>query len=119
MQLWINFTWANYRDVVRMWQGGKRLLSGARNRNAAPNAHSIQGLQTPRSTAARTLAPLRQRYRDSLQELCEIAQGCGRQREPMEVFMAQATTHPNHQLISSEDVEGTEVYDAGGNNIGE
>ena len=28
--------------------------------------------------------------------------------------MAQATVHPNHQLISSEDVEGTEVYDARG-----
>jgi hypothetical protein len=37
----------------------------------------------------------------------------------MEVSMAQATTHPNHQLISSEDVEGTEVYDAVGDNIGE
>jgi hypothetical protein len=25
--------------------------------------------------------------------------------------MASVTQHPNHQLISSEDVEGTEVYD--------
>jgi hypothetical protein len=33
--------------------------------------------------------------------------------------MASATQHPNHQLISSEDVEGTEVYDAAGTNIGE
>ena len=33
--------------------------------------------------------------------------------------MASATQHPNHQLISSEDVEGTEIYDAAGNNIGE
>lgn len=33
--------------------------------------------------------------------------------------MARATVHPNHQLISSEDVEGTEVYDTAGNNIGE
>jgi sporulation protein YlmC with PRC-barrel domain len=33
--------------------------------------------------------------------------------------MAQATVHPNHQLISSEDVEGTEVYDSAGKNIGE
>ena len=33
--------------------------------------------------------------------------------------MASATQHPNHQLISSEDVEGTEVYDSGGKNIGE
>ena len=33
--------------------------------------------------------------------------------------MAQSTTHPNHQLISSEDVEGTEVYDVAGKNIGE
>jgi hypothetical protein len=33
--------------------------------------------------------------------------------------MASATQHPNHQLISSEDVEGTEVYDPGGKHIGE
>ena len=33
--------------------------------------------------------------------------------------MASATKHPNHQLISSEDVEGTEVYDMSGKNIGE
>jgi sporulation protein YlmC with PRC-barrel domain len=33
--------------------------------------------------------------------------------------MASATQHPNHRLISSEDVEGTEVYDASGKNIGE
>ena len=33
--------------------------------------------------------------------------------------MASATQHPNHQLISSEDVEGTEVYDPSGKNIGE
>ena len=33
--------------------------------------------------------------------------------------MATATQHPNHQLISSEDVEGTEVYDQSGKNIGE
>ena len=33
--------------------------------------------------------------------------------------MASATQHPNHQLISSEDVEGTEVYDMAGKNIGE
>ena len=33
--------------------------------------------------------------------------------------MASATQHPNHQLISSEDVEDTEVYDATGKNIGE
>jgi sporulation protein YlmC with PRC-barrel domain len=33
--------------------------------------------------------------------------------------MAQATAHPNHQLISSEDVKGTEVYENAGNNIGE
>ena len=33
--------------------------------------------------------------------------------------MASATQHPNHQLISSEDVEGTEVYDSAGKNIGE
>ena len=33
--------------------------------------------------------------------------------------MARATAHPNHQLISSEDVEGTEVYSVGGQNIAE
>ena len=33
--------------------------------------------------------------------------------------MASATQHPNHQLISSEDVEGTDVYDSTGKNIGE
>ena len=33
--------------------------------------------------------------------------------------MAKATTHPNHQLISSEDVEGTNVYDMSGKKIGE
>jgi hypothetical protein len=33
--------------------------------------------------------------------------------------MAKATTHPNHQLISSEDVEGTEVYGPDHKNIGQ
>ncbi len=33
--------------------------------------------------------------------------------------MATATVHPNHQLISSEDVEGTEVYGLGNDKIGE
>ncbi len=33
--------------------------------------------------------------------------------------MATATAHPNHQLISSEDVEGTNVYDLKGSAIGE
>ena len=33
--------------------------------------------------------------------------------------MASATQHPNHSLISSEDVEGTDVYDSTGKNIGE
>jgi hypothetical protein len=33
--------------------------------------------------------------------------------------MAKATAHPNRSLISSEDVEGTEVYDAAGKNIGQ
>lgn len=33
--------------------------------------------------------------------------------------MATATVHPNRQLISSEDVEGTNVYDPNGNKIGE
>jgi sporulation protein YlmC with PRC-barrel domain len=33
--------------------------------------------------------------------------------------MARATAHPNHQLISSEDVEGTHVYGVDGKKIGE
>ena len=33
--------------------------------------------------------------------------------------MASATAHPNHQLISSEDVEGTNVYEMKGSKIGE
>ena len=33
--------------------------------------------------------------------------------------MASATAHPNHQLISSEDVEGTDVYYLKGNKVGE
>ena len=35
-----------------------------------------------------------------------------------EVTMASATAHPNHQLISSEDVEGTDVYDPKSTKIG-
>jgi hypothetical protein len=37
----------------------------------------------------------------------------------MEASMAKATAHPDQQLISSEDVEGTEVYGPEGNDIGE
>jgi len=33
--------------------------------------------------------------------------------------MATSTVHPNHQLISSEDVEGTNVYDMKGTRIGD
>ena len=33
--------------------------------------------------------------------------------------MARATAHPNHQCISSEDVQGTEVYGPDGKHIGE
>ena len=33
--------------------------------------------------------------------------------------MATSTIHPNHQLISSEDVEGTNVYDMKGSKIGD
>ncbi len=33
--------------------------------------------------------------------------------------MATATAHPNHQMISSEDVEGTTVYGAGDSQVGE
>jgi PRC-barrel domain len=36
-----------------------------------------------------------------------------------ELPMASATAHPNHQLISSEDVEGTDVYDLKGTKIGD
>jgi sporulation protein YlmC with PRC-barrel domain len=37
----------------------------------------------------------------------------------MEVSMAKATVHPNHQLISSEDVEGKNVYGTDATKIGE
>jgi sporulation protein YlmC with PRC-barrel domain len=37
----------------------------------------------------------------------------------MEARMAQSTVHPNHSLISSEDVEGTKVYDTKGAKIGD
>jgi sporulation protein YlmC with PRC-barrel domain len=33
--------------------------------------------------------------------------------------MARATAHPNHNFISSEDVQGTEVYGPGGKKVGE
>jgi hypothetical protein len=33
--------------------------------------------------------------------------------------MTKATAHPNHKLISSEDVNGTEVYGLDGSNVGE
>jgi hypothetical protein len=33
--------------------------------------------------------------------------------------MAKATAHPNHRLISSEDVHGTEVYGPGDEAVGE
>ena len=33
--------------------------------------------------------------------------------------MASSTAHPNHQLISSEDVQGTEVYGLGEEKVGE
>jgi hypothetical protein len=33
--------------------------------------------------------------------------------------MAQATSHPDHRLISSEDVQGTDVYGIGDEVIGE
>ena len=32
---------------------------------------------------------------------------------------SSSTVHPNHQLISSEDVEGTNVYDMKGTKIGD
>src|ERR1700730_3390915 len=40
-------------------------------------------------------------------------------RQLKELPMATATVHPNHQLISSEDVEGTNVYDMKGTKIGD
>lgn len=33
--------------------------------------------------------------------------------------MARATAHPNHQLVSSNDVQGTEVYGVGDKHVGE
>ena len=33
--------------------------------------------------------------------------------------MARATVHPDRQCISSEDIQGTEVYGADGKNVGE
>jgi hypothetical protein len=52
-----------------------------------------------------------------------IARGCAlpvqEQRQPREEKMATSTVHPNRQLISSEDVEGTHVYDLTGAKIGE
>ena len=33
--------------------------------------------------------------------------------------MTQATAHPNHRLISSEDVQGTDVYGIGEEAIGQ
>ena len=33
--------------------------------------------------------------------------------------MARSTAHPNHQCVSSNDIDGTEVYGADGNHIGE
>lgn len=33
--------------------------------------------------------------------------------------MVRATQHPNHNLVSSEDVEGTNVYDMQGSKIGD
>jgi hypothetical protein len=37
----------------------------------------------------------------------------------MEHAMATATVHPNHQLISSEDVEGTSVYGPDNTKVGD
>jgi len=36
-----------------------------------------------------------------------------------EEYMAKATAHPDHKLISSEDVQGTVVYSSGDEAIGE
>ena len=33
--------------------------------------------------------------------------------------MTQATAHPDHRLISSEDVQGTDVYGIGAETIGQ
>ena len=33
--------------------------------------------------------------------------------------MARATAHPNHQCVSSEDIQGTEVYGPDGKKVGE
>ena len=42
---------------------------------------------------------------------------CGTNKE--RGTMANATVHPNHALISSEDVEGADVYDTKGNKVGD
>jgi hypothetical protein len=39
--------------------------------------------------------------------------------EPKEVSMTKATVHPDHRIISSEDVQGTDVYGVGDEVIGE
>jgi hypothetical protein len=46
-------------------------------------------------------------------------QGARVSKNDQESPMASATAHPNHQLISSEDVEGTNVYDMKGSKIGD
>jgi sporulation protein YlmC with PRC-barrel domain len=48
-----------------------------------------------------------------------VAAELRRQTQLREEAMARATAHPDHQCISSEDIQGTEVYGAGGKNIGE
>jgi hypothetical protein len=42
-----------------------------------------------------------------------------RQKVSKEAPMVQATAHPDHRLISSEDVQGTDVYGVGDEAIGE
>ena len=43
---------------------------------------------------------------------------CYPAQQELEVLMAKATAHPDRRLISSEDVQGTEVYGAGDKAIG-
>src|SRR4029079_13268948 len=44
---------------------------------------------------------------------------CYPAQQELEVLMAKATAHPDRRLISSEDVQGTEVYGAGDQALGE
>lgn len=60
------------------------------------------------------------KLRSGIAELFDAARVC-RRREVnyCEAKMASVTVHPNRQWISSEDVQGTQVYGAGDKSVGE